>query len=237
LSLSVDNLFVFIIIFAHYKVPEKLHHKVLFWGILGALVLRAVFIGLGAAAVERWGWILYFFGAFLVYTGIKLLFHREKKVDPEQSPIVKLAHRFLRVTKTYQADRFFIKRSGLWWVTPLFIIVLIVEATDVIFAVDSIPAVFGISTDPFIVYTSNIFAILGLRAMFFALEGVIHMFRFLKVGLAIILTLIGLKLLLLHWAEEKWGFHAGEYVVLAMIGLVLAGSMGMSVLLPRKKRR
>ena len=237
LSLSVDNLFVFLMIFAHYKVPEKYHRKVLFWGILGALVLRAVFIGAGAELVSRWHPILYVFGVFLVYTGIKLLRSGDGAEDPSKNLVVRLAHRYLPVLARYDGDKFFTKVKGKQFATLLLIIVLVIEATDVVFAVDSIPAVFGVTTDPFIVYTSNIFAILGLRSMFFALEGVMHMFRYLKVGLSVILTMIGLKLCFMPWLESAFGFHAGEFWVLGLIALILALSVAASLMIPRKPVR
>ncbi len=237
LSLSVDNLFVFILIFSHYKVPAAYHHKVLLWGVGGAMVMRALFIGLGSAAVARWHWVLYIFGAFLVYTGIKLFSHKgDESVDPQNSPIIKLAHKVFNVTPKYHGDKFFVRlKGGILHATPLFLVVLMVEITDVIFAVDSIPAVMGITTDPFIVYTSNIFAILGLRSMFFALEGFIDKFRFLKFGLAMILTLIGLKLLFLHWVETRLGFKAGEFLVLGVILAILLGSVLASLWIPVAK--
>ncbi len=238
LSLSVDNLFVFLVIFGHYKVPEAYQRKTLLWGIAGALVLRAIFIGAGAAAIHRWDWLLVAFGAFLIYTSIRLLMHKNETIDPAKSPIVRVAGYFFKIKPHYEGDRFFVRERGEIWLTPLFIVLMIVEATDVVFAVDSIPAVFGISTDPFIVYTSNIFAILGLRALFFVLEGVLHLFRFLKVGLAVILCLIGLKLLLLPTLEARFGFHAGEYWILGMIGFILAASILASLAFkaPAKRR-
>jgi tellurite resistance protein TerC len=238
LSLSVDNLFVFLLIFAAYKVPEKYLHKVLFWGILGAIVLRMLFIGLGAALVSRFEWVLYLFGAFLIFTGIKLLFHEDGDGDVSDSALVRLVHRFIPITERYDKQgSFFVRQAGRWLATPLFLVVLVVEFSDVLFAVDSIPAVFGVTHDPFIVYTSNIFAILGLRSMFFALEGLMHMFRFLKVGLSIILVLIGLKLCFLHLVEQRLGLTNVEYLVLGVVALVLLGSVGVSMLFPEKKHR
>jgi tellurite resistance protein TerC len=239
LSLSVDNLFVFLLIFAAYKVPEKYLHKVLFWGILGAIVLRMVFIGLGAALVTKFEWVLYLFGAFLIFTGIKLLFHEgEEEGDISDSVLVRLVRRFVPMTERYdKGGAFFIRQAGRWLATPLFLVVVVVEFSDVLFAVDSIPAVFGVTHDPFIVYTSNIFAILGLRSMFFALEGLMHMFRFLKIGLSIILVLIGLKLCFLHLVEQRLGLTNVEYLVLGVVALVLLGSVGVSMLFPGKKKR
>ena len=238
LSLSVDNLFVFLLIFEAYRVPERYLHKVLFWGILGAIVLRMAFIGLGAALVVRFAWILYVFGAFLLFTGIKLLFHKGKAgKDPRESWLVRSLHRLLPVTEDYDDEgRFFLQKAGRRWATPLLLVVLVVEASDVLFAVDSIPAVFGVTRDPFVVYTSNIFAILGLRSMFFALEGFMHMFRFLKVGLSVILILIGLKLCFLHLVEKQLGLQHVEFLVLGVVALVLLGSVGLSLLYPGPRK-
>jgi tellurite resistance protein TerC len=242
LSLSVDNLFVFLLIFAAFKVPEKYLHKVLFWGILGAIILRMVFIGLGAALVSNFAWVLYVFGAFLVFTGIKLMFHDGEEGDASQGPVVNLVKKVIPVTNKYDdKGSFFVRQGGRWMATPLLVVVAVVESSDVIFAVDSIPAVFGVTKDPFIVYTSNIFAILGLRSMFFALEGLMHMFRFLKYGLSVILTLIGLKLIFAHWIEHKLGLQHVEFMVLGMVLLILLGSVGLSILFPpkpaKKKRK
>lgn len=231
LSLSVDNLFIFILIFTHYKVPPEFHHKVLSWGIYGAIVMRGIFIGLGSAIVSRWSWVLVLFGVFLVYTGVKLLFHKNEEMDPADSPITKLGKKLFRLTDKYEGAKFFVRKKGLLWATPLFLIVFIVELTDVLFAFDSIPAVFAITQDPFVVYTSNIFAILGLRSMFFALEGVMHMFRFLKLGLAILLTLIGIKLMVAH----IFHVHVHEFVSLGGIVGILGACILASVLIKEKK--
>ena len=235
LSLSVDNLFVFLLIFAAYKVPDQFLRKTLFWGILGAIVLRMAFIGLGAVLVARFAWVLYVFGAFLIFTGIKLLFHKEGVDDVADSALVKFLHKVLPVTEHYDdKGSFFVRQAGRWMATPLLIVVLVVESSDVLFAVDSIPAIFGVTRDPFIVYTSNIFAILGLRSMFFALEGLMHMFRFLSVGLAVILILIGMKLCFLHLVEAQLGLEHVEFMVLGVVALVLAVSMGLSMIFPKK---
>lgn len=239
LSLSVDNLFVFLLIFAAYKVPQKFLHKVLFWGILGAIVLRMAFIGLGAALVANFAWVLYVFGAFLLFTGLRLLFHGDEEGSAStEGWLVRLVRRFFHVTHDYDAKgSFFVRYKGAWAVTPLLLVVLVVESSDVLFAVDSIPAVFGVTKDPFVVYTSNIFAILGLRSLFFALAGLMHMFRFLKVGLSLILILIGLKLCFLHLVEAQWGLQHVELWVLALVLLILLASVGLSVLLPEPKAK
>jgi tellurite resistance protein TerC len=233
-ALSVDNLFVFLVIFAHYKVPERYHHKVLFYGVLGAIVMRAIFVGLGAALVSRFSWVLYIFGAFLVYTGVKLLWKSDEEHDPSDTWVVRGISRILPVTKDYHDGNFFVRIQGKLWATPLLVVVLIVESTDVIFAVDSVPAVFAITRDPFIVYTSNIFAILGLRSLYFALEGIMHMFRFLKVGLSIILVLIGLKLIFIHWVEKKFGVGNLNTMVLGVVGIILLVSIAASLAYPVK---
>ncbi len=232
-ALSVDNLFVFLVIFAHYKVPERYHHKVLFYGILGAIVMRAIFIGLGAALISKFSWVLYVFGAFLVYTGIKLLLHKgEEEHDPSDTWVVRGLSKILPVTKNYHGGDFFVRLKGKLWATPLLVVVLVIESSDVIFAVDSIPAVFAVTRDPFIVYTSNIFAILGLRSLFFALEGVMHMFRFLKVGLSVILVLIGLKLLFIHAIEQRFQVNNLNTVVLGVVGAILLISVAASMAFP-----
>lgn len=235
-ALSVDNLFVFLVIFAHYKVPERYHHKVLFYGVLGAIVMRALFIGLGAALVSRFSWVLYIFGAFLVYTGIKLVLHKgDEEHDPSETWIVKGLSKLLPITKDYHDGRFFVRLKGKLWATPLLLVVLVVEASDVIFAVDSIPAVFAVTRDPFIVYTSNIFAILGLRSLYFALEGIMHMFRFLKMALSVILVLIGLKLLFIHWIEKQLHVANLNTIVLGVVGAILLVSIAASMAFPVPK--
>ena len=236
LSLSVDNLFVFLLIFQAYKVPEKYLHKVLFWGILGAIVLRFVFIAAGSALVSRFHWVLYLFGAFLLLTGVKLLLNKgEEGHAAGDNWLTRAFRKVFPMTKGYEDGSFFVVRAGRRLATPLLLVVAVVESSDVLFAVDSIPAVFGVTRDPFVVYTSNIFAILGLRSMFFALEGLMHMFRFLKVGLSVILILIGLKLCFLHLVEEKLGLQHVEFLVLGVVALVLLASVGFSILYPEKK--
>ncbi len=201
LSLSVDNLFVFLLIFGYFKVPKEFQHRVLFWGIMGALVMRMIMIFAGAELVERFHWIIYVFGAFLLYTGLRMFKQEEEGFDPTDSAFVRLATRYIRVTKEYHGDKFFIMKNGVRTGTLLFLVLLVVEFTDLIFAVDSIPAIFGITTDRFIIYTSNIFAILGLRTFFFLLADVADRFHYLKIGLAFILTFIGVKMLLPLFAE------------------------------------
>lgn len=195
-SLSIDNIFVFIMVFSFFAVKREYQHKVLFWGILGAVVMRAIFIFAGVALINRFHWIVIIFGAFLVFTGLKMLFQKEEaKVDPEKNGLVRLFRKFLPVTDQLHDDAFFIRKDKKTFATPLFIVLLVIESTDLIFAVDSIPAVLAISKDTFIVFTSNIFAILGLRSLYFAVSGIMGLFRFLKTGLAIVLTFVGLKML------------------------------------------
>ena len=219
-SLSVDNLFVFLVIFSYFAVPPIYQHRVLFWGILGALVLRAIFIATGSALLANFHWMIYVFGGFLVFTGIKLLLAGEDKVEPEKNPAVRLLRRFIKVTPDYQGQRFFIRKDGTLWATPLLLVLVVVETTDVIFAVDSIPAIFAITLDPFIVYTSNVFAILGMRALFFLLAGVIDMFRYLRVGLSFVLCFIGAKMMLVDFYKIPIGISL----------LVVAGILGISIL-------
>ena len=194
-SLSMDNVFVFAVIFTYMGVPSMSQHKVLFWGVLGALVMRAIFIAAGAALIARFHWILYIFGVFLLVTGIRLFRQGHEEVHPEKNPVLRLARKYLPVTKNYEDTHFFVRREGRLMVTPLFMVLLLVETTDVVFAADSIPAVFAVTLDPFIVYTSNVFAILGLRALYFVLAGAILRFRYLRPGLAMVLVFVGVKML------------------------------------------
>jgi tellurite resistance protein TerC len=195
-SLSVDNIFVFILIFSYFNVDSRYQHKVLFWGILGALIMRGIFIFAGVALINRFHWIVIIFGAFLVFTGIKMLFQKEGPADPEKNPVIRFFRKFLPVTNDYHGDRLFITSHKRLYATPLFLVLVIIESSDLIFAVDSIPAILAISKDTFIVYTSNIFAILGLRSLYFAIAGIMGYFRFLKTGLAFVLTFVGVKMLL-----------------------------------------
>lgn len=193
-SLSIDNIFVMIMIFSYFQVPARYQHKVLFWGILGALVMRVIFILTGIELIHRFHWLIYIFGGFLVITGIRMLTSGDIKLEPERNPLVKLARRIFPFTNSYEGDRFFVKRDKKLWATPLFLVVILIEATDLIFAVDSIPAILAISDDSFIVYTSNVFAILGLRSLYFALSGIEKYFQYLKYGLSAILIFVGVKM-------------------------------------------
>ncbi len=200
-SLSVDNLFVFIMIFEYFRIPDSYQPRVLKWGILGAIIMRALFITVGVGLFRAFDWIIYVFGALLIFTAWKLAFRREEKFDPEKNPVLRLFRKFFRVSTDYHGDRFFISHAGLWSATPLFIALLLIESSDVIFAMDSIPAVLAITTDPFIVYTSNIFAILGLRSLFFVISGMMGLFRFLKIGISVILCFVGIKMLMSNFYE------------------------------------
>ena len=228
LCLSVDNVFVFILIFAYFKVEPRYQHRVLFWGIIGAVAMRAVFILVGVSVIARFHWILYFFGAFLVYTGVKMALPSKEEVDanPEHNAAVRLFRRFFPVAPQNDGGRFFTISDGRRMATPMFIVLIIIETTDLVFALDSLPAVLAITRDSFVALTSNIFAILGLRSLYFALNGVMQLFRFLKVGLSVILVFIGVKMLIEHWVEISIGASLG------VIGGVLATSVLMSVLVP-----
>jgi tellurite resistance protein TerC len=237
-SLSVDNIFVFVLLFSYFRVPPQYQHRVLFWGILGALLMRGTMILLGAALVERFEWILYLFGAFLLVTGVRLIFQDDDPdVDPQRNPLVAIARRLLPITPEMQGDRFFVRDSGRFSATPLFLVLLIVESTDLIFAVDSIPAIFGITHDPFIVYTSNICAILGLRSLYFLLAGVMESFYYLRYGLAIILSFIGVKMLtplVTGWFLGGHGLHIPNTVSLAVIALTLITAIAASIIRSRR---
>jgi tellurite resistance protein TerC len=225
-SLSVDNIFVIVMIFSYFNIPGKYQHRVLFWGILGALVMRGIFIGMGAVLIERFGWIMYVFGAFLIFTGIRMAFQQDEEFDAEQNVVMRTARRFVRVTNRYDGQRFFTIENGVRVATPLFLVLLLVEFTDLVFAVDSIPAIFAITTDPFLVYTSNVFAILGLRSMYFLLNGIVHKFVYLKYGLAVILTFVGVKMVIVDF------YHVPILVSLGVIVVTLAASILASLYFP-----
>ncbi|MDT7688031.1 MAG: tellurite resistance protein TerC [Acidobacteriota bacterium] len=235
LSLSVDNLFVFLLIFSYFKVPAKFQHRVLFWGVLGALVMRITMIGLGAALIERFHWILYVFGVFLIYTGLKMLRQEETDVHPEDNPIVRFVARLIPISRHYEGERFFTVRDGRKVGTLLLLVLVIVEITDLVFAVDSIPAIFGITTNTFIVYTSNVFAILGLRSLYFLLAGFVEKFHHLKLGLSIVLAFVGVKMLTEGWVAERFGLSKETIITgsLCFVALILLGSVAASLLWPR----
>jgi tellurite resistance protein TerC len=227
-SLSVDNVFVFALLFSYFAVPTLYQHKVLFWGVLGALVMRAVMIVLGTALITKFTWVIYIFGAFLVLTGIKMIVKREEEIHPERNPVVRWFKKLVPVTNDYRGDHFFVTQDGRRWATPLFVVLLLVEMSDLIFAVDSIPAIFAVTNDPFIVYTSNVFAILGLRSLYFALAGVMDKFHYLKIGLGVVLAFVGVKMILAHTA-----YKIDTLVALLIVVLVLAVSVIASLLRPK----
>ena len=222
-SLSFDNIFVFIVIFNYFAVPAEYQHRVLFWGILGALISRGIFVAMGTALLSRFEWLIYVFGAFLLYTGIKILFQKEAEIHPEKNPILRLFQRLVPLTTQYHGTHFFIREGGRLVATPLMLVLVVVEATDVVFAVDSIPAVFGVTLNPFIVFTSNIFAILGLRALYFLLAGLMHKFRYLGVGLGLVLAFVGAKMLLHHWVPVPTGWSLG--IVLGILTVAISASL------------
>ena len=230
-ALSVDNIFVFVLIFSYFRVPPRYQHRVLFWGILGALAMRGAMIAAGAYLIHQFHWVIYLFGAFLVFTGIRMATQTEHQIEPEANPVIRLVRRLIPVSSIYHGQKFFVREAvgeGTRLVaTPLFVVLVLVETTDLIFAVDSIPAIFAITQDPFIVYTSNIFAILGLRALYFLLAGVIHRFHYLKLGLSVVLVFVGIKMLVSDL------YHVPVGISLGVIGLLLAASVGASLAWPK----
>jgi tellurite resistance protein TerC len=229
-SLSVDNLFVLLLIFSYFQIPAKYQHRVLFWGIIGAIVLRMAFIVAGIALIKMFYWVIYVFGAFLVYSGVKMAFHDEaEQVDLEKNPVLRLFRKLMPVTAEFEDGKFIVRKDGVKQATPLFVTLLLVETSDVLFATDSIPAIFAITLDPFIVYTSNIFAILGLRSLYFALAGIMGMFHYLNYGLSVILASLGIKML------ASGFFHIPVTVSLLFIAVTLAISVLASVMYPRAK--
>lgn len=229
-SLSVDNLFVFLLVFSYFAVPARYQHGVLFWGILGAMVCRAIFIVAGVALIQKFHWIIYLFGAVLIYSGLKMASQKETEIHPERNPLLRLFRRLMPVTREYAGNQFFVRRDGRTWATPLLVVLIVIETTDLIFAVDSIPAVMAITRDPFIIYTSNIFAVMGLRSMYFALAGAMDMFHHLHYGLSAILVFVGAKMLLTHWHIE---IPIG--VTLGVVGGLLVLSVVASLIWPERK--
>ncbi|MCC6953860.1 MAG: TerC family protein [Deltaproteobacteria bacterium] len=230
-AMSVDNIFVFILVFSYFRVPREYQHRVLFFGILGAIVLRGVFILLGSVVIQNFEWVVYIFGALLVVTAYKLIKQGEMEVDVEVNPMFRLAKRLFHVTPDYRGTHFFVRENGMLLATPLFLVLVAVEASDLVFAIDSIPAIFGITNDPFIVFSSNIFAILGLRALYFMLEGVMGQFEYLRYGLAGVLGFVGTKMLVSHYVKIPIGLSLG------VIALLLIGSVVASILVDRKRLR
>lgn len=234
-ALSVDNIFVLILIFSSFGVREKYFKKVLFWGIIGAVVLRCIFIFVGSALIQQFDWIIYVFGAFLAYTGIKMFFESgdDEKIDTDKHPVVLMVSRFLPVFPRYVGENFFVKKGNRWMATPLFVVLMIIEFTDLIFAVDSVPAVFSVTKDPYLVFFSNIFAVLGLRSMFFFLTNILHLFHYLNYGLALLLTYIGGKMLAHNWLKEIGFTNAHSlYIIISILAL----SVIASLLFPKKKK-
>ena len=227
-ALSVDNIFVFIMIFTYFQIPTKYQHKVLFWGIIGALIMRVIFIFAGVALLEKFHFTIYIFGALLVFTGIKMFNHSNSKIEPDKNPVVKFFKKFMPVTQTLHEDKFFIRINGRKFATPLFLVLILIETTDLIFAVDSIPAILAITQDQFIVYTSNVFAILGLRSLYFALAGIIHRFWLLSYGLAIVLVFVGIKMILIDFYKIpiEWS--------LLFIATTIAASIFLSLRIKQK---
>ncbi|HXZ27242.1 MAG TPA: TerC family protein [Terriglobales bacterium] len=228
-SLSVDNLFVFLLIFRYFKVPRLHQHTVLFWGVVGALLMRGAFIAAGVTLLARFEWVIYIFGGFLIYSGLKLLHHRKEEIHPEKNPLLRLFKRLVPSTHDYVDNKLLVRQAGRWMATPLLAVLLVVETTDVLFATDSIPAILAITRDAFIVYTSNVFAILGLRALYFVLAGMMDLFHYLHHGLAVVLVFIGVKMLLAH------AYPIPTWVALCVVGGVLAVAVGASLLFPAKK--
>ncbi len=227
-SLSVDNIFVFVLLFTFFAVPAAYQHRVLFWGILGALIMRGALIAVGAALLKEFHWIIYVFGAFLIYTGFRMASQKDEKLNPDQNGLIKFLRKVMPVTDTYEGDKFFIRRAGKLMATPLLVVLLVVESTDLIFAVDSIPAIFAVTQDPFIVFTSNVFAILGLRSLYFLLAGVMDKFHYLKLGLSVILVFVGIKMVIVDF------FKIPVLLSLGVIATVLTISIVASLL--RAKR-
>ena len=227
-SLSVDNLFVFILLFSFFKTPVEYQRKVLFWGIIGAVFFRAIFILVGFSALQKFPWITYIFGAFLIYTAIKMFFQKDSDVNPEGNPVTKVLGKIMPVTTTYHKGNFFAKIDGKKFATPLLVALIVVETTDIVFALDSIPAVLAVTPDAFIAYSSNIFAILGLRALYFALEGIMRLFHYLHYGLSLILLFIGVKLVIGHWVEIN------TMISLSIVGGILIISIVASLLFEKK---
>ena len=219
-SLSIDNVFIIALIFTYFNVPRQYQHRVLFWGVIGALIMRAVLIAVGATLIKEFAWIIYIFGAFLIFTGLKMYFQKNEGINPDKNPVVRFFKRFIPMTDEYNKEKFFLIREGKRFATPLFVVLLLVETTDLIFAVDSIPAIFAITSDPFIVFTSNAFAILGLRSLYFALAGVIYKFYYLKAGLSVILVFVGIKMMLIDIYKIPIGVSLGFVALVILIAVV-----------------
>jgi len=229
-SLSADNMFVFAVLFNYFAVPPEYRRRVLFWGVLGAIVFRLTFILAGTALLKKFHWVIYIFGLIVIVSGIKLLLRKDEEIDPERNPVLRLARKFLPITPNYQGQKFFVRLSGKLYATPLTLVLLVVESTDIVFAVDSIPAIFAITRDPFIVFTSNVCAVLGLRALYFLLEGMMRLFRYLDEGLAVILVFIGVKMLVSEF------YKIPTWVALGFVAVVLTITIALSLMAERRER-
>jgi tellurite resistance protein TerC len=229
-SLSVDNIFLFVLVFSSFNVPARYQHRVLFWGVLSALILRGMMIGLGSVLIEDFHWILYIFGAFLIFTGIRMGLQQDERVEPNNNPVVKLVRRMMPVTEQYEGGKFVVRRDGRSFLTPLMLVLIVIETMDIVFAVDSIPAIFAVTTDPFIVFTSNVFAILGLRSLYFVFANIIDKFYYLKIALAVILTFIGVKMVLTDL------FHVPTWSSLLVIAVVLTVAIIASMVRAQRLR-
>ena len=234
-ALSFDNIFIFLLLFRYFAVESRYQHRLLYWGILGALVMRGTMIGLGVAMIRRFEWVLYLFGAFLVFAGAKMLFQKDEQVHPERNPVLRGARKFLPLTKDFHGQRFFVHDGEIWRATPMFLLLLVMETTDLAFALDSIPAVFAVTRDPFIVYTSNVFAILGLRAFYFLLAGVMPYFRYLSIGLSLVLMFVGAKMLAEKWVKVSTGVSLA--VVGGLLGISVSASLLAALAQAREARR
>lgn len=225
-ALSIDNIFVFLVLFQYFSVAPRFQYRVLFWGILGALIMRGAMIAMGVALINRFHWILYVFGAFLLYTGVKLMFHKMEEMHPEHNPVLRWVRKYVPISNDYHGQKFFVRDAGIWRATPMFLVLIVVETTDLAFALDSIPAIFAITQDPFIIYSSNVFAILGLRALYFLLAGAMPYFRYLNAGLSIVLIFIGAKMLLEKWIDVHilvaLGIVAGVLMISVLASLIAA---------------
>ncbi len=232
-SLSVDNLFVFYAIFSYFGVPPAQRHRVLFWGVVGALIMRGLMIGIGVYLITKFHWVIYIFGVLLIVTGIRMLIHKEESLEVEELWVVRLARKFVPMTESWRDEHFFVREGGRWLATPLFLVVLVVEATDLVFALDSIPAIFAVTRDPFIVFTSNVFAILGLRALFFLLAGLIPLFHYLKIALSAILSFVGVKMLL---SDTAWKIptQVSLWVIVGALALAILASWLRAVVIRRR---
>ncbi len=229
-TLSVDNIFVFAVLFNYFAVPPKYRHRVLFWGILGAIAFRLTFILAGTALIRKFHWVIYVFGVVVILSGIRLLFRKDEQIDPERNPVLRLARNLLPITPNYHGQKFFVRLDGKWMATPLMLVLLVIESTDIVFAIDSIPAIFAITRDPFIVFTSNICAILGLRSLYFLLENMLRLFRYLNHGLAVILLFIGVKMLISEF------YKIPTSIALAVVALILAVTIAFSLIAKGKER-